>query len=531
MRKRDGTYIPVEVSGRRVADNLIQRLYRDITERRLTEEMRKEALAQGEMLEKIFSLTHICVVVMDTQFNFIRVNQSYANACGYPPEFFPSKNVFQLYPHAENERIFRKVVETGEPFTMYASPLEFPDFPDRGVTYWDWTLQPVKDSRGGVEGLILVLLDVTERERANAVVRESERKFRLVTETIEDVFWIGNPGLRHVEYISPAFEKIWGRSMESLYASPRTFLEAVHPEDLENLKKTIEEAQTAGRNYTLEYRIIGNGGSVRWIEERGFPIRDDAGNLVLICGVCKDISDRKRTEKLLMLRAEDLARSNKDLEQFAYFMSHDLKEPLRNVATCLQMLKKDHQNKLGPDADQLMGYAEDSVAGMKVMIQDLLTYSRVTTRGNVPKRTDCERVLRQTLLNLRATIQETGAIITHDPLPTVTVDATQLVLLLQNLIGNALKFQGHNSPLVHVSAVKLGNEWQFSVRDNGIGIPAKYLQRIFMIFQRLHNKSKYPGSGMGLALVKRIAERHGGRVWADSKPNKGTTFYFTIPAD
>jgi light-regulated signal transduction histidine kinase (bacteriophytochrome) len=165
------------------------------------------------------------------------------------------------------------------------------------------------------------------------------------------------------------------------------------------------------------------------------------------------------------------------------------------------------------------------------MIQDLLTYSRVTTRGNVPKRTDCERVLRQTLLNLRATIQETGAIITHDPLPTVTVDATQLVLLLQNLIGNALKFQGHNSPLVHVSAVKLGNEWQFSVRDNGIGIPAKYLQRIFMIFQRLHNKSKYPGSGMGLALVKRIAERHGGRVWADSKPNKGTTFYFTIPAD
>lgn len=260
-----------------------------------------------------------------------------------------------------------------------------------------------------------------------------------------------------------------------------------------------------------------------------FPFIDKDGSfLILEMGI--DITERNKAEATLKQTLADLTRSNADLEQFAYVASHDLQEPLRNVASCMQMLEKGYKAKLGPDADQLMHYAVDSVARMKALIQDLLAYSRISTKGNPPGETDSEMIFEQTLSNLRSAIRETGAVVTHDVLPVVMADPAQLCQVFQNLIGNAVKFRRQQPPHVHVSAVKDGSKWVFSVRDNGIGVESRHLERIFVIFQRLNKRSQYGGTGMGLAIVKKIVERHRGRIWVESEPGKGTTFYFTIPA-
>ncbi|MBE0517378.1 MAG: GHKL domain-containing protein [Methanophagales archaeon] len=236
----------------------------------------------------------------------------------------------------------------------------------------------------------------------------------------------------------------------------------------------------------------------------------------------------RRTKELAKTIAE-LERSNAELEQFAYVASHDLQEPLRMVASYTQLLARRYKGKLDADADEFIGYAVDGANHMQMLINDLLTYSRVSTRGKPFEPAECETILDQTLLDLRMAIEEGDAVITHDPLPIVMADALQLTQLFQNLIGNAIKFHGEEPPSVHVSVEQKGNEWVFSVRDNGIGIDPKYADRIFKIFQRLHNRREYPGTGIGLAICKKIVERHGGHIWVESQPGKGAAFYFTIP--
>ena len=238
---------------------------------------------------------------------------------------------------------------------------------------------------------------------------------------------------------------------------------------------------------------------------------------------------RERQEERLKRLLADLERSNRELEQFAYVASHDLQEPLRMVASFTQLLGERYKGKLDQDADDFIRYAVDGANHLQALINDLLSYSRVSTRGKAFEPTDCETVLARVHANLLAMIEETGAILVHDPLPTVVADETQMVQLFQNLVHNAIKFRRDEAPRIHVAAHREGDEWVFSVRDNGIGIDAQYFDRIFAIFQRLHGKEEYPGTGIGLAVCKRIIERHGGRIWVESQPGKGSVFYFTLP--
>ncbi len=237
---------------------------------------------------------------------------------------------------------------------------------------------------------------------------------------------------------------------------------------------------------------------------------------------------REREEQLKKTNA-DLMRSNKELEQFAYIASHDLQEPLRMVASYLQLLEQRYKGKLDQNADEFIGYAVGGAVRMQRMINDLLDYSRVGTRGNSLAPVDCNAVLEQAKANLGLKIQEAGAVITHDPLPVVQADTSQLVQVFQNLLSNSIKFRGGDKPVIHVSAEHKENGWLFSVRDNGIGFDPAYADKIFTIFQRLHPAARYPGSGIGLTICKKIIERHGGRIWSESTPGKGAVFYFTVP--
>ena len=242
-----------------------------------------------------------------------------------------------------------------------------------------------------------------------------------------------------------------------------------------------------------------------------------------------EVTERKRTEAMLNIRSQELARSNTELGQFAYVASHDLQEPLRMVASYLQLVDTRYREHLDADAREFIEYAVDGAKRMQVLINDLLAYSRIGTQGQAFQPADCEAVLQTAMLNLQLAIRESGAQITHDPLPTLMGDATQLAQLFQNLLGNALKFRREESPKIHIRAGLKDGFWCLSVRDNGIGIEAKYFDRIFVVFQRLHGRVAYPGTGIGLAICKKIVERHGGKIWVESEFGKGSTFHFTIP--
>jgi signal transduction histidine kinase len=227
-------------------------------------------------------------------------------------------------------------------------------------------------------------------------------------------------------------------------------------------------------------------------------------------------------------RARDLERSNMELQQFAYVASHDLQEPLRTISSFTQLLAKRYQDKLDDKAREFINYAVDGCKHMQTLIDDLLAYSRVGTQGKLFEPTRCGVVLDRVLKNLKLAIQDGGAKITRERLPVVLADEVQLSQLFQNLIGNAIKFRGQDAPRIHVSAERDGGAWKLLIRDNGIGISSEHNDRIFVIFQRLHTKTQYPGTGIGLAICKKIAERHGGRIWVEPSPGGGSTFCFTI---
>lgn len=349
-----------------------------------------------------------------------------------------------------------------------------------------------------------------------------EEELRTFFELSLDMFAIADFA-GYFKRINPAWEATLGFSTEELSAVP--YVEFVHPDDREKTVKEAAGLQFGRDTIAFENRYRCKDGKYRWLLWRARADFDSE----LIYAIARDITERKDFEKMLRNTTAELARSNDELSQFAYIASHDLQEPLRMVASFLQLIEKRYDGVLDAEGRNFIHFAVDGAKRMQTLIQDLLALSRVQTRAKPSDLTDCAAVFRDVMNDLQFAIAEVGATVTCDTLPTVMADSVQIAQILQNLLGNALKFRGTVPVRIHVSAIRKANEWEFSVTDNGIGIDPQFFERIFGIFQRLHSRTELPGTGIGLAVCKKIVERHAGRIWVESKPGNGSKFFFTIP--
>jgi PAS domain S-box-containing protein len=378
---------------------------------------------------------------------------------------------------------------------------------------------------------VAVIRDITERKRAEDELRTKEG---LLSESqhiaqLGSWDWTVQAGTSVMVW-TPETYRLFGVSPDTFVLSSETFQALIHPDDRAAMQAWMRACLAGLGPPDLEFRVCLQDGSVRYINGRGHIVQQDAEKKsIRMVGVAQDITKRKLAEAALLQRTEELARSNTELVQFAYVASHDLQEPLRMVSSYVQLLARRYAGKLDADADVFIGFAVDGAKRMQHMINDLLAFSRVTTKGHGFEPVEADAALKLALVNLKMAIEESQASVTFDPLPVVNADSAQLTQLFQNLIGNAIKFRRKEPPQVHVSVEKRAREWEFSVRDNGIGIEPQHLERIFVIFQRLHTAAQFPGTGIGLAICKKIAERHGGNLWVSSQPGAGSTFHFTIP--
>ncbi|TVQ54981.1 MAG: PAS domain S-box protein [Phycisphaerales bacterium] len=378
----------------------------------------------------------------------------------------------------------------------------------------------------GRQAEIALAINITDRAEAERALRESEARFTAFMNNNPAAAWIKDEIGRYI-YANRAALAVYQRTEEELGVLDDEKLFSV-----DVAKSLIQNDETVRRTreplHTYETIDHPDGTRHIWMIVK-FP-------LVLSQEVCHvggfalDVTDRVQAEEELREYASALERSNRELEQFAYVASHDLQEPLRMVSSYTQLLASRYQDKLDKDANEFIGYAVEGATRMQQLIDDLLAYSRVQSHKQAFSPVDLNESLDAAIKNLAHPIQESGARIHHDPLPTVPADEVQMQQVLQNLISNAVKFRSRRTPDVHVSAREEEGEWIVSVSDNGIGLDPSYQDRIFVIFQRLHSRNRYPGTGIGLAICKRIVERHGGRIWVESTPDQGSTFSFSIPS-
>jgi PAS domain S-box-containing protein len=357
---------------------------------------------------------------------------------------------------------------------------------------------------------------------------ENAARFRIVAEAATDAIVTIDQQSR-ILFVNPAAGRIFGYEQAEMLGQSLTML--IPPHLREHHRAGLKRYIATGQKHLNWARVEITGLHKSGAE---IPVEISFGEFTaegrhMFAAILRDVTERKRAEQELAQRAEELARSNAELEMFAYVASHDLQEPLRMVASYTQLLARRYKEKLDAEAHEFIGFAVDGASRMQQLIQDLLSYSRLTTKGKPRNLTQSEAVCNVALENLQKSIEDSRAVVCVGPLPAVLADATQLTQLFQNLIGNAIKYRNERKPEIRVAAKPDGDEWLFSIQDNGIGIDPQYFERIFQMFQRLHTRAEYSGTGIGLALCRKIVERHGGRIWVESQPGKGSTFLFTIP--
>jgi signal transduction histidine kinase len=368
----------------------------------------------------------------------------------------------------------------------------------------------------------------TERKRAEIAAQETRRYAESIVETVREPLMVLDADLKVLSAnrsFYNTFKVIPGETIGNFIYDLGS-----RQWDIPRLRILLEDIlpkNTKFDNFEVEHNFPIIGHKIMLLNACRIYRKDIGTQMVLLA--IEDITERKRSEKELKKLSEELARSNADLKDFAYVASHDLKKPLQSIEGFVKLLARRYRGKLDDKADEFLEYIIDGAQRMQELIKDLLEYSQVGAKGKKLKSIDCSFVVGKAIGNLQTAIEESNAVVTYDELPTITANTSQMISLFQNLIDNAIKFRSEEAPRIHISAERKGKEWIFSIRDNGIGMDPNDSGRIFEMFQRLHGSTEYPGTGMGLAICKKIIERHGGRIWVESESGKGSTFYFTMP--
>src|SRR5277367_2289625 len=527
--RKNGTEFPIEImlSPLESAEGtLVTAAIRDITMRRDAE----KHLAQMEGRHRgLLEAAPDAMVVVNQGGEIVLLNVQAEKQFGYSRDELVGQKVKNIIPEGFAERLIAdgtrsaadalaQQIGTGiELIALRQNGTEFPI---------EIMLSPLESAEGTL--VTAAIRDISVRRAAEKHLAQMEGRYRGLLEAAPDAMVVVNQS-GEIVLLNVQAEKQFGYRRDELVGQevkniiPEGFAERLVADALRSVEDAL--AQQIGTGIELNGRR--KDGSEFPIEIMLSPLESAEG--ILVTAAIRDISVRKTAETHLLNKVEELKRSNEELGQFAYIASHDLQEPLRMVASYTQLLSRRYKGKLDSDADEFISFAVDGASRMQRLIQDLLAFSRVGTKGEELLATSSEKALQHALVNLQGAIGESAAVVTHDPLPDVMADEIQLTQLFQNLVGNGIKYHSIDSPRVHISVARQGaKKWLFSVKDNGLGIDRQYFERIFGMFQRLHKREEFAGTGIGLAICKKIVERHGGHISVESQPGQGSTFRFAL---
>ncbi|HEX7692296.1 MAG TPA: PAS domain S-box protein [Sediminibacterium sp.] len=403
--------------------------------------------------------------------------------------------------------------------------------------YYKTVKIPTPEEEYTLERAKNLLMIILENKLSMEAVKHSNQRYDMVALATNDAIWDWDTESDMVSRTGKGLKMLFGYDLEESQLDEEFWHKRIHPDDIKSVfdkqRKILENASEM--YWEDEYRFLKKNGVYAYVHDKGYIIRDDAGKAIRVLGATRDITERKENEALLLelnnrlkQRADELSASNVELERFAYIASHDMQEPLRMITSFLQLFKKKYEAHIDETAEQYIHFAVDGADRMKKLIQDLLQYSRIGSNKGHFEEIHTNDLLDEVVGVFLTAIEETGARITTGQLPDIKANRTQMFQLFQNLIGNAMKYHSQEPPEIRIEGKDEGGQYVFSVKDNGIGIKPVFFEKIFILFQRLHHKHEYSGTGIGLAVCKKIVDRHHGKIWVESEPGKGSCFFFTI---
>jgi PAS domain S-box-containing protein len=490
---------------------------RDITEI-------KKAEYEIQRLANVVESSNDSIITRSIEGNILSWNKGAEHTYGYTAKEVLEKNISIIIPTSLKEEENELIDNIKEKKTIPENYETIRITKNGKIINVSITISPIYDTLGNLIAISTISRDITENKKAAKKLELANKYNRSLLEaSLDPLVTIGADG--KITDVNHSTKTVTGRNGNELIGTDFSDYFTEPQKAREGYEKVFHDGFV--RDYPLE--IKNKNGKTTPVLYNASVYRDESGEVIGIFAAARDITELKETENNLKLKLDELSRSNAELEQFAYVSSHDLQEPLRMIASYLQLLERKYKGKLDDKADKYIHFSVDGATRMQNLINDLLDFSRVTTQAKEFQPTELEPIFKEVLSNLEVSITENKAIISHDSLPVVIADKTQIGQVFQNLINNAIKFQSENQPHINISVKTCKNQWLFAVKDNGIGIDPNHKDKIFEVFKRLHKRRDYPGTGIGLAICKKIVERHGGHIWVESELGKGSIFYFTLP--
>lgn len=501
----------------------------DVTERKLAEEQIK---AEMEFRETLLNHSVDVILSFDRDYKVTLWNKKAAEVIGLSSAEVVGKTLQEVLDAIGayedfDYSIFERVL-AGESININRAYSHIPGH--HKISYL-----PIRNENNEVSGGLIIVHDITEKMESITQLKETQEHLLRSEAMLAEAQKQAHMGswewsaIDNSVFWSDELYRIYGLAPQSQRVTMDTYLGMVPESQREYVLGLHRECVVNRTPFEFEHEIIKPDGTVRIVAGQVRPVTDQEGRVIKMSGYTQDVTERREAELSLQLKNEELSRSNHELEQFAYVASHDLKEPLRMISSYTQLLWQKYGSQMNEDAKEYIEYAREGAFRMSALINDLLEYSRIGRIDAGWEKVDTTLAVEDALYNLKVLIDESGTILNYSGLPVIMHSALHTTQLFQNLISNAIKFRSEQQPVIEISCIKAENEWVFCVKDNGIGMDETHQDKIFLIFQRLHTRDKYPGTGVGLAICKKIVEQRGGRIWVESQPGQGSSFYFTVP--